>query len=170
VPASGTDGERALRLRQLTDAGASPMIRCEHRLQVSVSVLVLAIFALLNAGVELGGSALLGVVVAPVGLAVLLGLLLGKPIGVVVGGLIVRTLTKRRSPVQLDGPSLLVLGVIAGIASPSPSSVAGLAFSDAQEVEQAKVAILAASTLAASAGGGALALSGRRSMQSSPRR
>jgi NhaA family Na+:H+ antiporter len=61
-------------------------------------------------------------------------------------------------------------GCIAGIGLTVSIFVAGLAFSDAQQVEQSKVAILAASTLAASAGGEALALSGRRSMQSSPRR
>ena len=60
------------------EAGGSPLHRLEHGLAPWVAFLVLPTFALFNAGGPLSGGELL----APVTLGVTLGLLVGKPLGV----------------------------------------------------------------------------------------
>ncbi len=57
----------------------SPLQRLEHDLHVSVNYLIMPVFALANAGVTFGGE---GGGFTGVTLAVALGLMLGKPIGI----------------------------------------------------------------------------------------
>jgi Na+:H+ antiporter, NhaA family len=72
--------EALRRLETLTEQAQAPLARLEHGLHGIVTFGIMPLFALANAGVSLrGGGALLG---SPVAIGVVVGLLLGKPIGI----------------------------------------------------------------------------------------
>ena len=93
--------------------GDSPLERLEHAFQPWVSFGVMPIFALANAGVALGGVTLGG----PPGrvfAGVALGLVLGKPIGVIGFSWIAVRLRAAHLPPGVSWLHMLVLGLIAG--------------------------------------------------------
>ena len=74
-----------MRLAWLSREAVSPLARTEHALLPWTSFVILPIFALANAGVELSLTRLGDSLTAPVSLGVFFGLVLGKPLGVLVG-------------------------------------------------------------------------------------
>jgi NhaA family Na+:H+ antiporter len=143
------DAHLWLRLSGLSREAVSPLARVEHVLLPWSSFVILPIFALANAGVELSLSALADVVTTPLGLGILLGLTLGKPIGVLAGSyLAVRT----RLGVVSSGVGwgdIAGMGATAGIGFTVALFIAGLAFRGGYELDVAKVSILVASSIAA---------------------
>ncbi|MEJ2083013.1 MAG: Na+/H+ antiporter NhaA, partial [Acidobacteriota bacterium] len=74
--------DKAVRVRavqQLSREAVSPLSYLENALHPWVSYLIMPVFALANAGVEFTP----GDLASPVALAVALGLLIGKPVGIV---------------------------------------------------------------------------------------
>jgi len=63
------------------DAVQNPLVRLEHQLHPFSAFVVMPIFALANAGVQFSGVNLS--VIEPAGLGILLGLMLGKPLGII---------------------------------------------------------------------------------------
>ncbi len=128
----------------------APATRLQMMLHPWVAFGIMPLFALANAGVRLDRNAL---ALAPVGMGVVLGLVVGKPIGVV-GACLLAVKTRIASlPRGIEGRELAVLGLVAGIGFTMALFVAGLAFpDDGQKLEQAKAAILVASALAMSFG------------------
>ena len=116
------------------------------------SYLIVPVFALANAGVELSGSALRDVVGSPIGLGVALGLVVGKPVGIVLGALIAVRLGLATLPSGTDRRQLVGLGVVAGVGFTVSIFIAGLAYESAAQVEAAKLAVLVASAVASGAG------------------
>lgn len=113
-----------------------------------VAFLIMPAFALANAGVRLEGVAWDGLTTR-VGAAVSVGLVLGKPLGVVGASLLALRAGFALLPVGLGLRHLLVLGVVAGIGFTMSIFVAQLAFSEARLLGAAKLGVLGASTLAA---------------------
>ena len=80
VLSSRAHQEALHRLERLTEQAQAPLSRLEHGLQPLVSFGIMPLFALANAGVPLRGAGPL--IASPVAIGVLLGLVLGKPIGI----------------------------------------------------------------------------------------
>lgn len=122
--------------------------RMEHALHPWVIYLIVPVFALANAGVSLDLAAL-GRLVEPVGIGIVLGLVVGKQVGILsFAWLAVRT----RIAELPDGVTWRYLhGVAAlcGIGFTMAIFIGNLAFTDPAVLEQAKTAILAASFLSA---------------------
>lgn len=133
------------------EAAQPPLQKLERRLAPWVSLVVLPVFALANAGVRLEGD-LVGVATHPVVLGVVLGLVLGKPLGIVGLSWLAVRLGLARLPAGTSWAQLTAAGVLAGIGFTMSIFIAGLAFADAALVASAKVGILAASLLAGVAG------------------
>ena len=107
-------------------------------------------FALFSAGVAFSPDNLAGFP-PDISLGVIAGLVLGKPIGV----LLASWLTMKLANVELRGVSLMQLlgvGCLSGIGFTMSIFVSELAFTDAALIDQAKVGILAASFAAAALG------------------
>lgn len=134
----------------------SPLHRFEHALAPYVAYLIVPLFALLNAGVALDGE--IGAALAsPVALGVFLGLLLGKPLGILAfTWLAVRTRLVRL-PEGVAWSHLLGCGLLAGIGFTMALFIGQLAFGPGPLLDQAKLGILLASLVAALAGGTLLA-------------
>ena len=143
----------------LVDEAVSPLARLEHSLHPWTSFLVLPLFALANAGVDLGGRPLGDVAAEPVTRGVVAGLVLGKPLGILAAGALAVFGLRLGLPEGVGWRHLAGVGLLAGIGFTVSIFVAGLAFADPGADDAAKVGVLAASVLAGAAGAGVLAWS-----------
>jgi NhaA family Na+:H+ antiporter len=137
--------------RAVLTSNESPMLRLEHALIPWNRYLIMPVFALANAGVALGGGAAPSVV-APVSLGVIFGLVIGKPIGIVLFSWLA---TRTRLAGMLDGigwRQIVGVGMLGGIGFTMSLFIANLAFGDGLALETAKVGILVASVVSGIAG------------------
>jgi len=137
-------------LLTLHDAAADvrpPGLLLERALHPVQAYVVLPLFALFNAGVTLDASALAGVTSA-IGLGVILGLLLGKPIGL----MLLSWLAVRSGLASLPGDvswrAIFGVGWLAGIGFTMSLFISALAFKSGPALEQAKMGILTGSLVA----------------------
>ena len=149
----GARKEAALNLLARDCAGAeSPMLRFEHALTPWNKHLIMPVFALANAGVVLGVGGVARSLVDPISLGVICGLVLGKPIGIVLFSWLA---TRSRVATMLDGISwrqMIGVGMLGGIGFTMSLFIAHLAFGETPALEMAKVGILAASIMSGVAG------------------
>jgi NhaA family Na+:H+ antiporter len=120
--------------------------RLERALRPAVEWLVLPLFALANAGVEIDGGAW-----SRVTLAVAVGLVAGKFVGVT-GAIALATRAGGRLPEGVAPAHVAGIGALSGIGFTVALFVAGLAFDDPALEAQAKVGILVGSLVAALVG------------------
>lgn len=127
-----------------------PLVRLEHLFALPVAFLVVPLFALANAGVAIDFNTLGQTFSHPVVVGILLGLVIGKPLGIS----LFTWLAVRSGVAQLpDGihmGHIFGAGILAGIGFTMSIFIDQLSFPAAQDVlDMAKTAILAASVLAA---------------------
>ena len=145
------DADELARLRFLLQESVSVVERLISALHPVSAYVVLPIFALANAGVELG--AIGKVFTEPVGVGIILGLVLGKPIGIYATSFLAVRLGIAKLPEGTSWPMVLGLGAVAGIGFTVSIFIAGLSFPGADLLtEEAKIAILLASLIAAVVG------------------
>lgn len=116
-----------------------------------VAYAIMPLFAFANAGVSLQGISL-GDPERAVVLAIGAGLLLGKPLGVVLVSMAAIRLGVAALPLGLTRRHLVVLGVVAGIGFTMSLFVAQLAFRDPSLLLAAKLGVLGASAAAVTLG------------------
>jgi len=112
---------------------------------------IMPVFALANAGVSIAGGSLDGTSWS-VASAVAVGLVVGKPIGVLLACWLTLRLRIGTLPAGLTLRHLVVLGVVAGVGFTMALFVAQLAFADVQLLAAAKLGVLLASGAAAVVG------------------
>ncbi|MET0773042.1 MAG: Na+/H+ antiporter NhaA, partial [Candidatus Limnocylindrales bacterium] len=137
----------------------SPLVRLEELLHPWSAFVVVPLFALANAGVRLSGG--LDSLTGSVALGIILGLLIGKPIGIVGSTWLLTRLTRTRLPEGITWPRLLALGVLAGIGFTMSLFIAELASLDVAGHRDAKLGVLAATAIAATLGWIAMRLATR---------
>jgi NhaA family Na+:H+ antiporter len=123
----------------------------ETRLHLWSSLLVVPLFALANAGVELDASTIHRALESSIAWGIALGLVVGKPLGIVVASAIAVRTGVSRLPDGVSFRRLLGVGMIAGIGFTVSLFVAGLSFAG-ERLDDAKFAILAASVVSATIG------------------
>ncbi len=143
---------------RLSREAVAPLIRVEHALHPWSAYLVLPIFALANAGVEVTLDGLGDALTGPVGLGIVLGLVVGAPIGGVLLPLGVARVTGATLPGRLDWAAIAAMAPLKGIGFTVAIFISILAFDDEALQEQATLAILMASLLAGLIGIGSLLL------------
>ena len=120
------------------------------------------VFALLSAGVDVRGGAFAAAFSEPVAIGILLGLVLGKPLGIVGTTWLVSRSSRVGLAPGLSWWDVLGVGTVAGIGFTVSLLVAELAFGlDTPGNDAAKVAILTSSLIAALIGAGILLARGR---------
>ncbi len=145
----GLDARRADPPASLDEA---PVTRVQRALHPWVAYGVMPLFALANAGISLGGIDLGTPAAQSVLLGVLLGLVVGKPIGIVAVGWVAVRLGGARLPPGVTWGGLWLIGLLAGIGFTMSIFVAMLAFDDAALLAAAKLGVLLASATAACVG------------------
>jgi Na+:H+ antiporter, NhaA family len=125
---------------------SSPLEHLEHSLHGFVAFVVLPVFALANAGVSLAGisfSALL----APVPLGIMLGLFVGKQIGVAGFGYVAIKLKLCNLPEGASWMQFYGTSLLAGIGFTMSLFIGNLAFSDPAYATDVRLGVLAGSLL-----------------------
>ncbi|HEX6038249.1 Na+/H+ antiporter NhaA [Longimicrobium sp.] len=138
-------------LENATEAAQAPLQRIEHDLHVPVAFGIIPLFALANAGVTLSGG-IGGALAHPVTLGVILGLVIGKPLGIMVFSWLAVRAGIAELPAGTGWKAVHAVSWLGGIGFTMSLFVAGLAFPDGGLVDESKVGIFAAS-LAAGLGG-----------------
>ncbi len=145
-------------LRYAAREAVAPLQRIEDRLHPWVGFVIMPVFALANAGVEVKPAAILD----PVALAIMAGLVLGKTVGIVGFSYLAVKLGLANLPRGVTWRMLLAAGVLGGIGFTMSLFIAGLAFPAPPELQDAaKIGIIAGSAIAAVIGAGLLAWSTR---------
>ncbi len=130
------------------DDQASPSHKLEHFLHKPVAFLILPIFALANTGIVIG-SGWASELASANSLGILGGLVLGKPIGIMLFSFIAVAIGICRLPLDVNWKHIFGAGLLGGIGFTMSIFITNLAFpGDAGVINAAKMAILLASLIA----------------------
>ncbi|MCI4678162.1 Na+/H+ antiporter NhaA [Rhodoblastus acidophilus] len=135
------------KLARAATESLSPLQRLEDTLHPWSAFLVLPLFALANAGVAVS----IGALSEPIAIAIVGGLALGKPIGIIASSWLAVKSGLARKPDDVTWPMVAAAGMLAGIGFTMSLFIANLAF-DAEALQSAKVGVLAASLISGSLG------------------
>lgn len=129
---------------------SSPLKHLEHKLHGWSVYFILPIFAFANAGVSLAGISLASLA-SPVPLGVMLGLCVGKPVGITLVSYLALKFKLAKLPEGTHFGQIMAVSVLCGIGFTMSMFIASLAFSaDAQHFDTlSRLGILCGSTLAA---------------------
>lgn len=140
----------------------------EERIHPWTSFLILPVFALANAGIEIGGDALGHGDGAAAALAVALGLIVGKLVGITAASLVAVRTGLGVLPAGVDRRSVVGIAALAGIGFTVSLFIAALAFDDPLLTEAAKLGVLGGSIVSAAIGVAILAAGGRHPSREPP--
>ncbi len=127
------------------------LTRLESRLHPFVSFGILPLFALMNAGVTLS-PVVLHQVFEPLGIGILLGLCIGKPVGITLFAWLAVRFGIAALPSGTSWAQLAGAGVLGGIGFTMSIFIAGLGLTGHTLLDGAKVAILCASVVSGASG------------------
>ena len=139
-------------MEELIAGTESPLERLERLVHPWTAFVILPIFALANAGIELSRDVIGDATTSAVTIGVVLGLIAGKTFGIFAMAWLAVRLGLAALPSGVTWRHIFGVGLVAGIGFTVAIFVSGLAFEEAELVDQAKIGILAAS-VAAGAGG-----------------
>jgi len=132
----------------LEDDGTSPSHRLEHALHKPVAFLILPVFALANTAIVIGAG-WAGELLSSNSLGILLGLVVGKPVGIVLFTALAVITGLCRLPLDLAWRHVIGAGMLGGIGFTMSIFITNLAFTGhADIINASKMAILAASVTA----------------------
>ena len=142
------DAASARRVRFEVQETVSVAQRLISALHPYTSYLIIPIFALANAGIEISGSAISDAATSTVTLGIILGLVLGKPLGITFATFLAVKSGISDLPPRTTWRSVLGVSAMAGIGFTVSIFITTLAFDSDVLQEQAKLGIIAASVLA----------------------
>ena len=140
--------EKVRRYRRVTRETISPLEYLIYVLHPWVAFVIMPVFALANAGVQFRTAD----VASPVALAVILGLTVGKPLGILLASWLSLKTGLARLPRDVSWRHLCGGGFLAGIGFTMALFIASLAFADDGLLRTAKVGVLAGSLSSAIVG------------------
>ncbi|MBH0200449.1 MAG: Na+/H+ antiporter NhaA [Nitrospira sp.] len=147
-PLADQEGQRiASRMKTVVTYVETPLHHLEQTLHPWVTVVIMPLFALANAGVSIR-SDFGAMLLHPVALGVSVGLLAGKPIGIVLSAWLATRCGVATLPEGVSWPQLAAVGVLAGIGFTMSLFIADLAFGQDLLLVPAKVGIQIGSTVA----------------------
>jgi Na+:H+ antiporter, NhaA family len=139
----------------------SPLYRLEDALGVGVAFIIVPIFGFANAGVSLYGVTF-DMLVAPLSLGVLLGLFLGKQLGIMTFMFAAYRAGIMHLPAESTWRELYGVAILCGIGFTMSLFIGLLAFSDADHIAMTKLAVLCGSIISAIVGAAVLLWPKRR--------
>jgi len=138
-------------LEQKCEMIESPLHRIEHALQPWVAFVIMPIFAFANAGVHILGKTS-AALAHPIALGVLLGLLLGKPIGITLFARLASVIGLGSRPTAVTWSQIFGASWLCGIGFTMSLFIAGLALGNGDLLDMSKIGTLAASIAAGCVG------------------
>jgi Na+/H+ antiporter NhaA len=149
--------ELARSAQQGVVSAISPNERLQYSLHPWTSYVIVPLFALANAGVHLTGSLIDDAISSPITLGILVGYVVGKPLGILGGSLIASRPAMHGPRSPLSTPLLAAGGAFAGVGFTVSLLIGSLAFSG-QRLDEAKLGALASVVAAPLVGWAALRL------------
>lgn len=134
-------------LETVMDRLESPADRIRRRLEPWTAYVVLPLFALANVGIAFDAGAF--EVTGPVSLGIILGLAIGKPLGITLFAWAATRLGFAKRPDQVEWLQILGAACLCGIGFTMSLFIATAAFSDAALLAEAKISVIVASVAAA---------------------
>jgi len=132
-----------------TEDAVSTLEWLEHLVHPWTSFVIVPLFALANAGIEITRDSLSAATSSVIAWGIFAGLVLGKPIGIVLSVLISRRLKLAELPKGASMGTILGVGNAAGIGFTVALFISELAFTDPTHRTDAKIAILFGSLVSA---------------------
>jgi NhaA family Na+:H+ antiporter len=155
-------GEALAGMEQASEAVQTPLARVEHALVRPVSLIIVPLFALANAGVNVRGGGASNALSSPILWGVALGLIVGKPIGIVLASWLAVRAGVAALPAGVNWRQMWGVGVLCGIGFTMSLFIANLAFAkEPALLGLTKMAVLTASTVAGVGGAVMIRLFGR---------
>jgi Na+/H+ antiporter NhaA len=134
--------ELARSAQRSVQSAISPNERLQYSLHPYTSYVVVPLFALANAGVHITGDLLADAVRSPITLGILVGYVVGKPLGITGASWLASRPMLRGPRLPISGPILAAGGAVAGIGFTISLLISAKAFSGRQ-LEEAKLGALA---------------------------
>jgi NhaA family Na+:H+ antiporter len=160
--------ERALAAQAAATEAVSPNERLQLRIQPWSSYVIVPLFVLANAGVLLSAQTLATAAMSPITWGIIVGLVVGKVIGVTAGTWLALRTGMGTLPDTLRWGQVIGGAGLAGIGFTVALFITELALQDPVLVNNAKIGIMAGSTLAAVVGWLIFRLAGERGGQCAP--
>jgi len=138
-----------LNIKDKTDSVSSPSARLEHDLHLPVSLVIIPLFALANAGISIDFSTLATTFLEPVSLGIVFGLIFGKVLGIGGVSFLAIKLGIAKLPQESSMSQIFGVALLGGIGFTMSIFVADLAFVGQETlIFQAKIGVLIASLIA----------------------
>ena len=135
-------------IKDRIDSVDSPAARLEHDLQIPMSLIIIPLFALVNAGISIDFSSILGTITQPISLGIMFGLFFGKIIGIFGVAFVAVKLGFAKLPNNSTFSQVFGVAALGGIGFTMSIFVADLAFlGDEVHMFEAKTAIIIASII-----------------------
>ncbi len=134
-------------------AAATPLQRWETKLENPIGLVILPLFALFNAGIRLADHDPAMVLASPLILGIIMGLVIGKPVGIVLFSQLAVKLKLGTFPDGITLKDIFGIGLLAGMGFTMSIFISMLAFEGKSVlIEEAKLAILISTFLTAGLG------------------
>ena len=137
----------AAEAREVVRGAISPNERLQERYHELTSYVIVPLFALANADIKISGSFLAHAYTSPATLGIMLGYIIGKPVGTAGAAWLVSRLTKKRLTPPVGWGAVAGVGAVAGIGFTVSLLIASLAFSG-NELAEAKLGVLSGAIIA----------------------
>lgn len=128
------------------ERGHSPIQTVEHAIATPVNFIIMPLFALANTNIRFESGMMEGLA-SPLGMGIIAGLFIGKPIGITLLSWVSVKLGLSELPKGTKWFQVLAMGLMGGIGFTMSIFIALLSFDDAYHQTEAKFAILIASAL-----------------------
>jgi NhaA family Na+:H+ antiporter len=119
----------------------------EAKLQPWSSFVIVPIFAFANTGVEISANTLESAAKSPIAWGIFFGLVIGKPLGVILSVIAAKKLNIGDYPESASKPAILATGSAAGIGFTVAIFIANLAFREKADQDLAIIAVIVASAI-----------------------
>jgi len=130
----------------------TPLQRLEHSLQSWIAYVVLPLFALANSGLTVKSIDISSAMLHPVTLGIMLGLVLGKPVGISLFTFLSVRVLRTPLPSGVNWRHIIGAGLLGGIGFTMSLFISGLSFVKPELLDVSKLGILAGSIVSALAG------------------
>jgi NhaA family Na+:H+ antiporter len=139
-------------IEEATHDVETPLQRMEYALSPWISLFVLPLFALANSGLVLKGLGASHVFSHPITMGIILGLCLGKPIGISLFTYLVFKLFKAGLPTGVTWSQIIGVSILGGIGFTMSLFISGLSFESPAFMDASKLGIFIASVISGLAG------------------
>ena len=136
-------------VEDVDDGSVSVIEWLEHKFHPISTFLVVPVFAFANTGVVITMESIKGASQSLVAWGIFFGLVIGKPVGVLLASISAKRLKLADFPEGASNSSILATGSAAGIGFTVAIFIANLAFDDAQTQDIAVLAVIVASVVSA---------------------